>query len=153
MRITLPAIFCSSVLLCASIPKHWVLGGQRRFRADLERFRANASGPTKKISDPIREGEQGTSTSCSSVCVACIGDPPNASLDSSLTRPPTADRSRRYFVPAPRDACVVFRAARSEDGSKREVIQITSHSPSTRCRILTNCVAARPTLFHPSPHL
>jgi hypothetical protein len=30
-----------------------------------------------------------------------------------------------------------------EDGSKREVIQITSHFPSTRSRIITKCVAAR----------
>ncbi len=47
--------------------------------------------------------------------------------------------------------CFVRPAVRAEDGSKREVIQITSHSPSTRRRILTNCVAPRLTLSQPIP--
>ena len=47
----------------------------------------------------------------------------------------------------------VFRAPRSEDdGSKREVIQITFHSLSTRLRILTKCVVAHATFDQQSPH-
>ncbi len=46
----------------------------------------------------------------------------------------------------------VYRAPRSEDGSKRKVIHITSNSQSTRRQILTKCVVARPTFSQSSPH-
>ncbi len=43
-------------------------------------------------------------------------------------------------------------AVRTVQSEKSQHIQITSHSPSTRHRILTKCVAALPTLSQPSPH-
>jgi hypothetical protein len=87
------------------------------------------------------------------------GYPSGGSVGSSTQRPTSATRSapwRRRALPLWVVAYgTVFRAPRSEDGLKREVIHITSHSPyspSTRRRILTKCVAARPTLSQPTPH-
>ena len=52
----------------------------------------------------------------------------------------------RYFV-----FCIV-RSHRSEIGSKREVIRITSYFTSPRRQVLTKCIVTRPTLSQPSPH-
>ncbi len=60
---------------------------------------------------------------------------------------PLSARDREKCLSKP--VCFVCPAV---EGSKQEVIQITSHSPSTRRRILTKCVAARPTFSQPSPH-
>ena len=59
---------------------------------------------------------------------------------------------QRPYGHTPKCVFRAFRGPRREDNSTREVIQITSHSPSTRRRILFKCVAARPTLTQPSPH-
>jgi hypothetical protein len=52
------------------------------------------------------------------------------------------------------ETCNMYRAPRGEDASKREVIQITSHSPSTRTEPDRSypSVVACPTLSQPSPH-